>query len=337
MMRCREYQATRSAGGLSVQSGGMSEVRANREPLVAPGGIDHHVADLTATFSADVTLGAAAEKLATAGQWLPIDGEPSAMLGKLIELNSTGPLRLGYGAWRDLLLGAQFLNGRDELITAGGRAVKNVAGYDLTKFIVGQGGVFGRVVTVTTRTYKRPGAAMVAKFEPDLNLVNRVMPTDLRAQWMVVDRDNLWMGYVNDERTVEYCAGRLAELKPASVERRTIEEDIEHRRKLWKAEGERTFRVAVAPSRIMEFVQAAKISGWAADAAFGVVIGGCAAGDLSRIREAGTRVSGTVTFFDGDEIEYESPSEWHRLLLERLKHSFDPEERLNPLPWRKRA
>ena len=66
------------------------------------------------------------------------DGATKA-LGRLVEHNSSGPLRLGYGAWRDLLLGCQFHNGRGELITAGGRTVKNVAGYDLTKFMVGQG------------------------------------------------------------------------------------------------------------------------------------------------------------------------------------------------------
>src|SRR3954470_16030681 len=131
----------------------------SRSPLVPRGGIEHHVADLTATFAVEVTLNVAQEKLAAAGQWLPIDGPGGETLGSLVERNSTGPLRLGFGGWRDLLLGAQFTNGAGELITAGGRAVKNVAGYDLTKFMVGQFGVFGRVVTITTRTYKRPAAA----------------------------------------------------------------------------------------------------------------------------------------------------------------------------------
>src|SRR5436305_5851366 len=111
--------------------------RPDRTRIVASGQIEHHVADLTATFSADVTLAAAQAKLGEAGQWLPIDGGADETLGQLVERNSTGPLRLGYGAWRDLLLGAQFTNGRGELISAGGRSVKDVAGYDLTKFIVG--------------------------------------------------------------------------------------------------------------------------------------------------------------------------------------------------------
>src|SRR5438128_2074404 len=139
----------------------MSDFRPNRQPLVFPGDIDHHVADMTATMAADVTLAAVQAKFESTEQWLPIDGDPSLPVGQLVENNSTGPLRLGYGAWRDLLLGAQFANGRGELITAGGRTMKNVAGYDLTKFMVGQGGVFGKIVSITTRTYKRPTGAIL--------------------------------------------------------------------------------------------------------------------------------------------------------------------------------
>src|SRR5687767_4207407 len=109
--------------------------------------------DMYAIVAADVALARVQETLAAKGQWLPIDGDPNTTVGQLIETNSTGPLRLGYGHWRDLLLGAQFTNGRDELISAGGRTMKNVAGYDLTKFMVGQRGVFGKLVTITTRTY----------------------------------------------------------------------------------------------------------------------------------------------------------------------------------------
>src|SRR4051812_30115573 len=115
----------------------MSDYRADYTPLVPPGGIECHERDMTATVSADVTLGALQERLAKASQWAPVDGDSTTTLGRLVESNSTGPLRLGYGAWRDLLLGCQFHNGRAELITAGGRTLKNVAGYDLTKFMIG--------------------------------------------------------------------------------------------------------------------------------------------------------------------------------------------------------
>src|SRR5207248_5943178 len=137
-------------------------------PLVSPGQIEHHITDLSATFSAEVTLAEAQETLRKNDQWLPIDGDPHTRLSALVERNSTGPLRLGFGGWRDLLLGVQFSNGAGELITAGGRTVKNVAGYDLTKFMVGQYGIFGKVVTLTSRAYKAPDAALLVRFDPDV-------------------------------------------------------------------------------------------------------------------------------------------------------------------------
>ena len=92
-------------------------------------------------LAADVTLGDAQRKLADIGQWLPVDGPAEASLGGLVDVNSTGPLRLGYGAGETCCWAASSPTRRGELITAGGRTVKNVAGYDLTKFMVGQGHV----------------------------------------------------------------------------------------------------------------------------------------------------------------------------------------------------
>src|SRR5687767_5242798 len=151
--------------------------RPPRQPLVPPGGADLHARDMTATFAAEMTLGEAQRRLGELGQWLPIDGHPDAPLGRLVEENSTGPLRLGYGAWRDLLLGVQFTNGRGDLVTAGGRTVKNVAGYDLTKFMVGQRGVFGRLTSLTVRTYRRPAAALLVRHVPDPAVLPRLLTT----------------------------------------------------------------------------------------------------------------------------------------------------------------
>jgi len=313
----------------------MTNARANRGPLVRPGEIDHHLADMTATFSADVTLAAAEQKLAAAGQWLPIDGAPESTIGKLVEINSTGPLRLGYGAWRDLLLGAQFLNGCNELVTAGGRTVKNVAGYDLTKFMVGQCGIFGKLVSLTTRTYKRPAAAALARFAPDIRLVNRIMPTELRPQWMMLTAGELLCGYVSDERTVDWYVAKLPEIKPVSIAKHTIEEELSIRRGLWKVNGENWFRAAVAPARVKEFVDLAGMKKWVADPAFGVVMGEFSEAQEARIRDAGKALSATVTFWKNDRMDFETADDGQRQLLERLKKSFDPDGKLVPLPWQR--
>ena len=144
---------------------------------------------MTATIAADVTLRQLQETLAAR----PANGCRStatseATVGQLVEINSTGPLRLGYGAWRDLLLGAQFTNGRGELITAGGRTVKNVAGYDLTKFMVGQRGVFGKLVTITTRMYKQPAGAIVATFPAQGEAGRTIAPSSAAAAVDAADR-----------------------------------------------------------------------------------------------------------------------------------------------------
>ena len=323
-----------------------STYRTPREPLVLPGAADLHARDMTATFAADVTLGEAQRRLAEHGQWLPADGSPDATLGELVDFNSTGPLRLGYGAWRDLLLGIQFTNGRGELITAGGRTVKNVAGYDLTKFMVGQRGVFGRIVSLTTRAYRRPAGALLARFAPEYSILSNLLPTALRPQWAVFTPDEMLCGYLSDNTTLDWYQANLRAAEPIGVFRRSLDVDIGHRAQLWPSPGrEARFRASLPPARVLDFAAAARLTRWTADAAFGIVIGPVASPDESRtVRDAASALNGTVTFTGRAEAPKDSavppdatstnPAE--RRIIERLKAAFDPENRLSPLPWQTR-
>jgi len=309
----------------------VSEFRENRQPLVEPGQIDHHVADMTATIAADVPLATMQKTLEGAEQWLPIDGDANLSVGDLVTNNSSGPLRLGYGHWRDLLLGAQFHNGAGELITAGGRTVKNVAGYDLTKFMVGQRGVFGTLVTITVRTYKRPAGAILATFPSKAKLIDRLIPSTGRPQWALLMPDALLCGYLGDERTLAFYSKTLADWQPKSIEPRTLQADIEHRASIWHGD----FRAAAPPSRVEQFVGAAKATRWVADPVFGIVVGD---GDAASIRDAASGVGGSVEFSSqfaqtSGAPYFNVPPEPQRALLERLKKSFDPDNRLAPLPW----
>lgn len=310
--------------------------RPPRTPLVPPGGIDLHERDMTATFSSDLTLAAVQERLAAIDQWLPIDGDPSLTLGQLVETDSTGPLRLGYGAWRDLLLGAQFHNGRGELVSAGGRTVKNVAGYDLTKFMVGQFGVFGQTVTLTTRTYRRPAGAILATFAPEPKWISEMLPTPLKPQWCVLTPKELLCGYLGDERTLDFYRERLAATSPTSLATRDLERDIEHRLSLWSTPSSRMFRASVPPSRLLDFVRQAALQEWSADAAFGIVTGAAPTDDAALVRAA-EALEGTVKFIDRStdppRVRFSRVSPQEKSVLERLKDAFDPDRRLNPLPW----
>jgi hypothetical protein len=304
------------------------EYRPDRAPLVPPGGMDLQARDMTATFSADVTLAEAQQKLAVLGQWLPVDGDATWTLGRLVETNSTGPLRLGFGAWRDLLLGCQFLNGRGELITAGGRTVKNVAGYDLTKFVVGQGGVFGRVVTITTRTYLRPTRALLARFAPDGWQINRLLPTPCRPQWTAITTDAMWCGYLGDERTIAYYRDAMPSHQPREIIARTVEEDTRHRGELWQAAGvDGSFRASVPPVKVLEFAKSAALKNWSADAAFGVVVGMAERARREAISTAAREVGGSVFFVEQGRVQMEMERGVSEL-LGRLKTAFDPDGNL---------
>jgi FAD/FMN-containing dehydrogenase len=316
--------------------------RAPRQPLVPPGGADLHARDMTATFSAEMTLGEAQRRLGELGQWLPIDGDPDAPLGRLVEENSTGPLRLGYGAWRDLLLGVQFTNGRGELITAGGRTVKNVAGYDLTKFMVGQHGVFGRVVSLTVRTYRRPDTALLVRYLPDATIVSHLLATPLRPQWALLTSTALRCGYLGDEVTVAWYEANVGTSQPLHVTRRTVEQDVEDRANqwAWRLTGEQPtdvpFRASVPPARLNDFIKRVGNASWNADAAFGIAVG-WARGDADRatVSGAASAVGGAVRFGAGASAEF-STNPGERQIIERLKAAFDPDGNLTPLPWQRR-
>lgn len=316
--------------------------RTPQTPWVAPGAIDHMVKDLTVTIGADVTLGDVQKRLAEHDQWLAIDGQDDCTVGALVEGNSTGPLRLGYGGWRDALLGCQFTSGSGDLITAGGRTMKNVAGYDLTKFMVGQHGVFGRVVTITARIYRRPAGSILATFkggamDEQVARLNALLTSHCRPQWAIVNAEALTCGFLGDEATLQYIENMLEAHQPTARQRMTLDADTRHRTEAlaaaWAGDDSRIrCRVSVPPARLGEFIAHARPEQWVADAAFGIVWTH-APDKATAIRSAAAVVGGTALRLraDGSIVELSTPPEL-KALWQRLKHAFDPDDALRPLP-----
>ena len=116
-------------------------------------GIDHVAGDLVATVPAGATLDAVNSVLCREKQWLPLDPPRSsrATIGGIIATNDSGPRRHRFGTPRDLIIGIEIalVNGRTA--KAGGRVVKNVAGYDLSKLLCGS---LGCLAVVTSATFK---------------------------------------------------------------------------------------------------------------------------------------------------------------------------------------
>lgn len=299
--------------------------RSARQPLTAPGEIDHHIADLTFTASADVTLQQVQDRLAQNEQWLPIDGDPQLSLGQLVASNSTGPLRLGFGAWRDLLLGMQFTTRGGSLITAGGRTMKNVAGYDLTKFMVGQHGLFGTIVTITARTWRRPTDALLARFEPSDSLLPRLLPTALRPQWSMISDGALFCGYLSDAPTIEFIQSQIESVDPLETKRQSPADDIAFRAARWlPPRPDVRFRASVPPAHVLKFLSEAELTNLAADPVFGIIVGSCDASQKASLRQLVQSHGGSVTYDDPDDRAafFGAPAA-QKALLKRLQSAFD--------------
>lgn len=120
--------------------------------------VDYPARDMTITVEAGIRIAALADTLATQRQRLPIDVPQSdrATLGGVIATNSCGPLRYGHGTVRDYVIGISAVDGRGMEFKGGGRVVKNVAGYDFCKLLVGSLGTLGVVTQVTLKVKPIP-------------------------------------------------------------------------------------------------------------------------------------------------------------------------------------
>lgn len=120
--------------------------------------VEHDDANLTATAQAGMRVASFQEILGQRGQFLPVDPPlpRRATLGGVVAANTNGPRRMMYGGVRDLVIGMKMALATGEQIKAGGKVVKNVAGYDLGKLFVGSLGTLGIITELTFRMAPLP-------------------------------------------------------------------------------------------------------------------------------------------------------------------------------------
>jgi glycolate oxidase FAD binding subunit len=121
--------------------------------------VEHNAGDLTATLQAGVPLALAQRTFAAAGQMLALDpplavnGSPPPTIGGVVATGDCGPLRHRYGGPRDLVVGATVALSDGTIARAGGKVIKNVAGYDLAKLFSGSFGTLGLILSVNVRLH----------------------------------------------------------------------------------------------------------------------------------------------------------------------------------------
>ena len=135
---------------LEVQTQGLNQI------------LEHAAGELVVRAQAGVPLADLQTTLAPAGQWLALDPpEPRATVGGVVAANASGPRRLRYGTVRDLIIGITVVLADGTVAHAGGKVVKNVAGYDLAKLFCGSLGTLGMVAEAIFRLHPLPAATAV--------------------------------------------------------------------------------------------------------------------------------------------------------------------------------
>lgn len=122
--------------------------------------LDYEARDLTISVEAGCLFSDLQKLLARNGQMIALDPPfaHTATIGGVVASNSSGPLRRGYGTARDLVIGMRFATLGGKLVQAGGMVVKNVAGLDMGKMMIGSFGTLAAITSLNFRLHSLPEA-----------------------------------------------------------------------------------------------------------------------------------------------------------------------------------
>jgi len=189
--------------------------------------LQHTAGDLVVSVQAGVRLDDLASMLAAAGQRLALD-PPSPVtgggtVGGLIATGAAGPLRYRYGSPRDLLIGITVIRADGTIAKAGGKVVKNVAGYDIGKLFAGSYGTLGLITEATFRLHPLPESTVWVTLDcPDPATAaaavktiadSPLAPAAIELEWpSAAESISVSALLEGDEPSITLRADRLAEL-----------------------------------------------------------------------------------------------------------------------------
>ncbi|HEX4948578.1 MAG TPA: FAD-binding oxidoreductase [Blastocatellia bacterium] len=153
--------------------------------------LEYEPADLTVTVEAGCPLYTFNQLALQHRQWIPLDpfGDEGATLGAIVATASSGPMRCGFGTPRDWVIGMQVVHAYGLTTRAGGKVVKNVAGYDLCKLYTGSYGTLGVITEISFKLRALPPAERTLVFAAnDVNklcaLAARITASDVQPAAM---------------------------------------------------------------------------------------------------------------------------------------------------------
>ena len=329
--------------------------------------IDHAAGDLIVSAQAGTPLADIQQTVGSAAQRLALDETvPGTSIGGLLATNTSGPRRVAVGTARDLLIGITLVRADGVVAKAGGRVVKNVAGYDLGKLMIGSFGTLAVIVEATFRLHPRPSArtwvsAPVSDHTEAQRLVqsllhSQAVPAAIEIEWgaATVDSTHISTGVVSVllEGREDGVAGRVATVRALLGE--TSTDSSSHQ----PAGGETypwdvlavgddrstAFKLTFALSGLSDVLQAATETGVTlrGSAGAGVAYAALAPGTATdAARSALDRLRHTCTARGGSAVVVDAPTDvksgldvWGPVpaldLMSRVKDQFDPDHRLAP-------
>ena len=140
--------------------------------------IDYRPEELVVTAWAGTSLGELTEALAEKRQMLPFDPprfDGAGTLGGALASGLSGPARPWRGSARDAVLGVEIVNGRGQRLRFGGSVMKNVAGYDVSRLMVGARGMLGVILSASVRVLPMPATEATLAVECDAREAGRLV------------------------------------------------------------------------------------------------------------------------------------------------------------------
>ena len=250
--------------------------------------IDYPARDMTVTVQAGILIKDLKEMLGKENQRLPIDDPypANSSLGGLLATNTSGPRRFGWGTLRDYVIGISILNDEGVETKAGGRVVKNVAGYDFCKLHTGALGTLGVISQVTLKVRPNPEASAFLLLTLNLanveSVLDRIHNTKTRPvavellnktalqhplfKHLAVTSDyGIFIGFEHSTEAVKWqtetLANELADVPNSKLEIINAPSDSA----LWQALGEfQAARISGCPLTFKANIPSAKVASWCA-------------------------------------------------------------------------
>lgn len=320
--------------------------------------VEHVPADMVVIAEAGVTLAALSRALAPHGQRLALDAPlpERATVGGLVACGAYGPLRMRYGAVRDLIIGVTLVRADGDIARGGGKVVKNVAGFDLPKVVCGSLGTLGMIATAAFRLHPIPEVVttvLVANATADA--VARVLAAARAAQLepacavclRMGDRFDLGVRFEGFGRGVEHQVARLVELAHTAGHAAQPLADGDSAA-LWarhdavRNAGPVRVRIAALPTHLPRVAPVvAELGDFAWYPGLGIGFAGGAVDDPTRVANAIERARALLIELGGSLVVENAPESLRAIdpwgppppsfpIMQRLKQRFDPHSRMNP-------